>query len=248
MKITIRSEYEFLRNFIERIPVDFSKKGESIYKARNELKLFSIEGVDLIVKSFKKPHFINKIMYSFFRSSKAERSYENALKIEEKGFNTPAPVAYIELYKKGMISGSYYVSLNCTFSRSFREFDLRPGTFNKKTDILLAFADFTAEIHEAGIYHQDYSNGNILFRKTNENIEFSLIDINRMFFGQVTEKMGGLAFSRLCAGEEMLKIIAQRYAEKRKFDINRFCRKVKYYNDKTMKPTPLDEWPPLENN
>lgn len=246
MKVVINPSYNYLDSFVKELPDSFSRKGELIYKGRNQIKVFEISGLRVVVKSFKIPHLINKIAYSFFRSSKAKRSYENTLEIQRRGFYVPNAIAYIETFRFGLLDKSYFVYEYCEYKRTFKEFDLRPGTFNKKTDILIAFAEYTAKMHESGIYQKDYSNGNILFQKTEQGIFFSLVDVNRIIFGDVTEEMAYKAFSRLCAGEEMLRIIARRYAEMRGFVVADFVKCVKYYNDQVMKPTPLEEWPPLE--
>ena len=52
-------------------------------------------------------------------------------------------------------------------------------------DVVKAFAQYTARLHEAGILHRDYSPGNILFDKIDGEYQFSLVDINRMSFGVV---------------------------------------------------------------
>ena len=41
-------------------------------------------------------------------------------------------------------------------------------------DVVTAFAEFTARLHEAGILHLDYSPGNILYDKIGEEYHFSL--------------------------------------------------------------------------
>ncbi len=60
-----------------------------------------------VVKYFKIPYFINKIVYTFFKKSKAQKSYEYALKIKDF---TPKPIGYIEFYKFGLLDESYFVS------------------------------------------------------------------------------------------------------------------------------------------
>ena len=246
MNIVVNPICKHLESFIQSLPSIFDQEGEIIYEGRNMLKVYEVNGIKLTVKSFKIPHLINQAAYSFFRKSKAERSYEFGMGILRKGINTPVPIAYIEQHCVGLLRRSYYISEYCDYDRSFREFDLRPGTFIKKKNVLLAFADFTVAMHEAGIYHEDYSNGNILFKEKDGNILFSVIDINRVTFGPVGLQKAYKAFRRLCAGEEMLCIIAERYAELRNFNTEECVRKMKYYNDRTMKPTPLEEWPPLE--
>ena len=61
-----------------------------IYKGRNELKEFDVEGKKLIVKSYQLPHLLNRIIYNFFRASKAKRSYSYALMLRKLGIGSPA--------------------------------------------------------------------------------------------------------------------------------------------------------------
>jgi aminoglycoside phosphotransferase (APT) family kinase protein len=158
------------------------------------------------------------------------------LKIRECGFDTPLPIAYIEEFKHGLLYRSYYICKFCDYERSFREFTYYKESFDGKDDILTAFADFTAQLQNAGIYHKDYSPGNILFTKKNDRISFCIIDINRVKFGYVDEKAGYKNFERIWGGDAMLAVIAERYARNRGYDINKSIKKVVYYNRKVMTP------------
>ncbi len=55
-------------------------------------------------------------------------------------------------------------------------------TFKIEKQFFRAFARFTYELHEAEILHQDYSPGNILIKKENDNFTLKVVDINRMEF------------------------------------------------------------------
>ena len=50
------------KEFVQDIKENFSKSDNSIHKARNEIKVIDFEDESLVVKSFKIPHFINKIV------------------------------------------------------------------------------------------------------------------------------------------------------------------------------------------
>ena len=51
----------------------FEIEGELFVKgSRNTIKLFTINGLILNIKSFKKPGFVKKIIYKYFRPSKAK--------------------------------------------------------------------------------------------------------------------------------------------------------------------------------
>jgi hypothetical protein len=233
MNIVIHPKYSLLSDWIKEIPSFFPVKGEIIYKARNELRIFDTDFGKIVVKSFKIPHIINRFAYSFLRFSKAERSYTYSLEILKRGFKTPQPIAYIELFKSGFLSESYYIS---TYTDYFlmRHFGLNKKLTENDIEILKAFAGYTARLHEKEIYHTDYSNGNILFKNEGENICFELIDLNRIHFKKVTEKMAFKAFHRLDFSIEMLDIVAREYALQRGMDVEKCVVEMKRMNLKTM--------------
>ena len=76
MKLVLNPAYRRLEKFMQQLPLAFPTLGECIYKARNELRQFSYEGQNYVVKGYKVPIFINRIAYTFFRPSKAERAYK----------------------------------------------------------------------------------------------------------------------------------------------------------------------------
>jgi hypothetical protein len=228
MKIVINPTYLHLNSFIENLPQSFDNGGQVIYKERNEIKIFETGGEQVIVKSFRIPHFFNRIMYSFFRRTKARRSYEHALVLEAKQINTPQPVAYIEIKKGGLFAKSYYISVYKAYPGILRE--LRTGSLEEKEDLLRSFARFTASIHEKNVLPLDYSPGNILYEKTENNYNFCLIDINRMRFTPVDMVEGARNFRRLWGSKEMIIFIVREYAKIRQFDSDE-CEKLalKYF-------------------
>ena len=110
MKVVTNPAYPFLADFFCHLSDRFETEGTTIYEGRNVLKRFNIEGCELVVKSFKVPFFVNRVIYTLFRKSKARRSYEYAFEILKRGSNTPEPLGYIEEYKHGLLSHSYSVS------------------------------------------------------------------------------------------------------------------------------------------
>ena len=86
----VHKDYVHFFSFIQSLPSRFEQgEGTVIYKGRNELREFHYEGMDLVVKSFCKPHFINQIVYGLFRSSKAQRC-NGAKTIRLHGIQTAA--------------------------------------------------------------------------------------------------------------------------------------------------------------
>ncbi|HCC52169.1 MAG TPA: hypothetical protein DEQ30_09015 [Porphyromonadaceae bacterium] len=219
MKIVVNPEYEYLREWIERIPSFFEKDGRIIHKARNILKVFSVDnGLDINIKRYKKPHFFNRIVYSFFRKSKAARSYSNTLVILEKGFEAATAIAYIEIKEKGLFSDSYFVSIQCHHVEEIRGYC--EGSIAGREELIGAFAKYSAMLHDSGIYHLDYSPGNILFRMENGSYRFYLVDVNRMKFMPVGIDAGCRSFARLSRSDEICRYIGCIYARSRKIPFN----------------------------
>ena len=234
MKIIVHPEYNGLKDWIKEIPFFFSSQGETIYKARNELKVFETDSGKIVVKSFQIPHIINRFAYSFLRRSKAERSYLYSMEIMKRGIQTPQPVAYIEIHKNGLLSASYYISGHSDYLL-MRNFYFTKEMTEEDIEILKAFARFTAQLHDKEIYHTDYSPGNILYKKENNNILFYLIDVNRIQFKRVTEKMAYKSFHRMDFSIEMLKIVAEEYAIHRQLIIEKSIEEIRNLNLRTMR-------------
>lgn len=216
MKTVIHPDYLFLRSFIATLPDRFESEGKVIYEARNILKKFHVEGTDIVVKRFKKPHIINRFVYGTFRLSKARRSYEYAIRLLQQQIPTPAPVAYMECYALGL-RYSYFVSLESPLRQEIRVFCDRPFQ-EEEIPVLEAFGRFTGRMHEQEVLHMDYSPGNILFGRVNGELAFMLVDINRMQFRKVTAAAGYYNLRRLWFPDDTYRVIACAYARERGLD------------------------------
>ncbi len=224
-QIVIHPDYSGLRDFITRLPEIFLHEGEYLHDGRNKIKIFDIGGLRINVKRYRIPIVFNRVVYLYLRKTKAERAYVYALRLQEMGICTPAPIAYI-IEKKGMLLGySYFVSIQVDYSRRFYEFG-RAALTDEHVMILEEFGRYTAHLHQQNVCHQDYSPGNILFDLKNGRPEFCIVDINRMYFGTVSFKKGCANFARLWGGPEMFRIVATAYAEERGWDVDRTCHEV----------------------
>jgi len=195
-------------SFFKGIRHYFTNSNNSIHKARNEIKIVNYKEKELVIKSFKIPNIINRIAYTFFKSSKARKSYDNSVKIIDF---VPKPIGYIEFKKFGLIYDSYFVSENFKYDLTIRE-PLLDLNYDNKEKIFKKFAKFTYELHENGIFHLDYSPGNILIKKDKKDYIFKVVDINRMQFKELSLEERLLNFSKLWAKDEDLRIIVQEYA------------------------------------
>ena len=64
-KVILNPKFSRLSDFINQLPDSFATAGQTVYQARNVIKVFEKEGFRLNVKSYHIPIFINQIIYSF---------------------------------------------------------------------------------------------------------------------------------------------------------------------------------------
>ena len=78
MRFAIHPAYsgDEVETFLEQLPMMFDGEGEMLYDKRNQVKRFVLpSGRPVVVKRFKKPILIQRIIYGFFRKTKAQRAY-----------------------------------------------------------------------------------------------------------------------------------------------------------------------------
>ncbi|WP_294961852.1 hypothetical protein [Sulfurimonas sp.] len=217
-KLILNPKFSTFKDTLLNIKDIFNSSDGSIHKARNELKIIELNGIKCVVKSFKIPHVVNRVAYSLFRDGKAKKSYLNAMKLMQLKVNTPEPIGIIEFYSTGLLSESYFISMHESYDITIRE------VFHHKVDnpseILKQFVKFTYDIHQKGVWHVDYSLGNILITKKEDNLyKFSLVDINRMEFKNITALDGLKNFNKFWAKDDNdLNTIAKEYASLAKID------------------------------
>ena len=226
MKIFIDNKFETLKNFILNIPKRFDIEGYTIHKVRNEVKVFRVGDIDVNVKKYAIPHLFNRIVYTFFRKSKAERAYRNAQKITALGIDTPSPVGYLLIKKHGLFYDSYFISLQSPYNRDLTEIIEK----TEKENVEVALGKFIALLHKKEILHLDLSTENILFEEIENEIHFSVVDLNRMKFCRIDKNLGCTNFNRLRVSEKVMRIIAKSYARAQNLDENE-CEKLILQNN-----------------
>jgi hypothetical protein len=190
----------------------FENAGESIWKKRNTLKIFALSGREVIVKSFKVPHLVNRFAYRYLRKSKARRSYEHARILRQKGILTPDPIGYREEFSLIGLGSSQYISAKLDYDFDFNA--LYDAGFENRDRILEKFTEFTFQLHERGIHHLDHSRGNTLIVKRGEDQwDFYLVDLNRMRFETMDYQKRMDNFSRLGLTPDMIEIVSRAYAK-----------------------------------
>ncbi len=208
-KIIINPEFDFLTDYLGDLPHRFNSLGILLHSHRNIIREDNVKGVRLVIKSFKRIYLPNKIRYTYFYPSKAQRAYDNAKVLLQKGFNTPRPIAYIEIVRNGLIDEMFFVSEHTAF-QALEKIHQDPEIMTSQ--LLVALAAFTFRLHQNNIYHVDYNLGNILTNFDNGEYEFGLIDNNRMKFKPICFDEGISNFVRLGLSVEQLTLLGKEYA------------------------------------
>ena len=218
--VVINPKYDFLKDYIEQIPEKFESLTEVLYKDRNIIKSDEVSNVKLVIKSYHRIYLSNRIRYSFFHPSKAKRAFHNGIRLIQQGFLTPDPVAFIECFEYGLLKQSFFICLRTDFTKLSSH--LTVGDDQLMKDL----AAFTFKLHSSGIYHGDYSNGNILCKKVGNHYQFSLVDNNRMAFGDFSYSRRLKNFRLLGLSHDQLVSVASQYATLENRDQNEAIERV----------------------
>jgi hypothetical protein len=231
-KYKVSPDFQHFKEDLFNIKSIFAKNDNSIHQARNVLKVIPMNDLEVVVKAFRIPNAINQFAYAYIRKSKAYKSYFNATKLKELGVNTPEPIGFIEFYRNGFFKESYFLAKKFDYELTMAEIRDNPPV--DKKPILKAFVKFTYEIHQKGVWHVDYSGGNILINRDDSAYVFSLVDINRMEFREITDYEGLENFNKFWFNEEDLTSIAKEYANLANLDENRAIQEI-IEHDKKLK-------------
>ena len=218
---------ERTKDFVKNIKSYFEQDtNKIIYDKRNIIKLIEFEKQKYVVKSFKKPHLLNQIVYRFWRDSKAKRSFENSMHLRRIGINTPEPIGYIEFPTRFRFLESFYISKLFDFDFEIRAV-FRDKKFEDRESILKRFIEFTYRLHKQGVYHIDYSPGNILIKKVGSGYIFSIIDVNRMKFLKFDDELRMKSISKLTKDASDNAFMAKYYAQISQIDEETLIKNLK---------------------
>ena len=221
--VHVETEFAQLRDFVASLPERFSsaENGTVIYRGRNELRSFATPVGDVVVKEFCLPHIVNRIVYGTFRKSKAQRSCEYAVRLRRLGIGSPAPIGWCTTRSGLLLSRSYYASLRSSLPHTYISVlrgDVPPAL---REAYLRAVGQTAGRLHNAGIIHRDFSRGNILLgTNADGSVAIELVDLNRLRFHTISMEEGVRNFSRLPMTAAMKCLIAEAYAEERRFPLD----------------------------
>lgn len=212
---------EELRSAMERVVREgMGPEAELIYDGgRNRLWVEKVkpepsgsQGVvtEMNVKAFGLPKFPNSLIYGVFRKSKAQRSYEHAMRLLQLGFDTPQPMGYAEV----RVAGSALLRRSFYFSAQLPWPNMRFWESDKDYDHLRdAWGAEIARLHQAGVWMKDHSAGNILRHRDDDgHWHFAYVDLNRMAFGVTDEHRLMKMFKSVSTALEFTVALARSYA------------------------------------
>lgn len=215
MSTIIHPKYQNQQADILKLTHGFFDEGDLVVKgSRNTIKTNWLGREKVSIKFFKKPGALKSIIYSFFRSSKAKRSFEYANYLLEHGIATPFPVACIEERNTlGLLGNSFYICHQIEYDFTIREL-IHDPKFPDRSTIIEQFTEFTFRMHQAKVNFLDHSPGNTLIvDKRNGKYDFYLVDLNRMEFAELSIEQRMDNFKKMWLSKQMLKTVAKKYAE-----------------------------------
>lgn len=215
MRTTIHPKYKDREAEIEQLTATFFGAGDLVVKgSRNTIKTNFLDGEKVSIKFFKKPGFIKSVVYSYFRASKARRSFDYANYLLENDIATPFPVAFVEERNAlGWLGNSFYICHQIDYDFTIREL-IHDPKFPDRVNILEQFTAFTYNMHEAKVNFLDHSPGNTLIvDKGDGQYGFYLVDLNRMKFQELTLEQRMDNFKKMWLSKQMIKTVAKKYAE-----------------------------------
>ena len=226
---SINDKYFSFQEKINLCINNFNNQGLLIKDSRNTVKVFKIDDLYINIKQFKRPNFINRLVYSFFRSTKASRSFLYANKLLDYNILTPDPIACVENSKYFILDDSFYVCKNIDY-----DFDIKYVFENKqlksRDKLIRKFVLFTHKLHEKGVVFLDHSTSNTIIKKVGNDYKLFLIDLNRMKFKKMTFEDRLKNFRRLNLSDNSIKKVSHFYSEIVNINKDFIFEKIKKYS------------------
>ncbi|MCD6352837.1 MAG: hypothetical protein J7M06_01325 [Proteobacteria bacterium] len=132
----------------------------------------------LIIKEYKAIGWSSKVK-AMFRISRAKRAWVNAHNLLMRGISTPAPVAYGEKKRWGMVWESFFITEKVSESQASDLFLKSPSKKSSlKKNFLVNLARLVRWMHQTNICHGDLKASNILVASDGKNPRIFLVDMD----------------------------------------------------------------------
>jgi len=207
-------DFEYFKQGLVNLKKEFLKDGYVLHNARNVLKKFTSDDFpelksSIVVKSFKVPHLLNRVVYTFFRKSKARRSFENSQLVLAAGFLVPKPLAFIEYRESGLLKESFFISENIEFDGTLSQ--VKKQKLFEWDEVLPLVVEQACKLCEKNILHKDFSPGNILVKHAENKFQFYFVDLNRLKYGEISKKQSLLNLLRLAHDERSVSLVIESF-------------------------------------
>ena len=214
------------------------------------LKPSSPEIPALYLKEYHLPNFLDGIKNLFH--SPAEREWDVAHKITKKDVPTFTPLAVGKFRRFGLLKKNYLISKSIDGAKPLKEYlpdcypDQAGGDAPEKRSVIEGLAQFVKDLHQKGIFHQDFHSGNILIGKDDKGkVHFYLMDLHRVKLqSTLTDRQRIQNLASLNTGlnqttqkTERLRFLKAYFKGDGKEEANypRFARLIEATTDKMMK-------------
>lgn len=156
---------------------------ETVHWGRNYLWRSALQGsdgstLDVVVKQFRHDALRPRLRRRL-GGSKAHKSWAVAWALERMGIATPHPVALIESERAD--GPAAYVTLRLEgweeVRYRFRRWNVGDETDPAAGEVLAAIARLARHMHDQGLWHRDFSAGNVLLSP--QGLELAVLDLNR---------------------------------------------------------------------
>lgn len=216
MKIVIAEKYRKFSDFINNVPMRFDDDGSEVLKQkRNSVRRFVHDGMVFVVKRYKRVNWLQGLIYTFFRPTKAERAYRFAAEMRHRGIKTPHEIAYIETKERGLFSVGYFICEECKGKEVYEEVIDKQDYDHKLVDAVI---DYIVLMHSRGVLHGDLNSANFLYTKE-EDGKYSLevIDTNRSHFcdGEPTYMQCLQNLKRFTHRRDLYEYVVRGYARRK---------------------------------
>lgn len=233
MKTVIAEKYKKYEGFIKSIPHLFdTEAGEALKDKRNCIRRLHYDGLAFIAKRYKRVNWIQSIIYTHFRRTKAERAYLFANEFRKRGINSPRPVAYMEEYEHRRFTVGYFVYEESKGREVFLELVKKDNFDHQLADAVI---DYIVFMHSHGVLHGDLNSANFLYTTDADgNYHFDMIDTNRSHFcdGWPTDKQCLENLKRFTHRRDLYEYVVRGYARRRGWDEEETVRKAVALLDK----------------
>ncbi len=225
----LASLIDFVEAFLNSKEIPSQWQITPIYEGRNKLFRLQKGQYDLVIKCFATPNKFRQIYYGWKQNSKAKRSFQNSLYLEELEVGVAKARAFVEEHTPfGLLKRSYYISDWVDYTKNHIHNEMRG--YSNPNGFLPALAEFIVQLHEMGIEHRDLSPGNVLYKYNQEDksYSFSLVDVNRMrtYPYALSPELSLKNMERLASNYSVSSQLAYYYAKARGWERARIIKRL----------------------